>query len=107
MYDMKTDVNYVYIKRILHFVDDWKFDFFLTNKQKLRHKKLQNDNDIVRWTYKNPERLELVIKNYSQELKKMLIQELNNVNCGVKFFPLNKDEYKVVIRLKIYRCSIL
>jgi hypothetical protein len=108
LYAIRLDSNYMHIKRILQFVEDWKYEYCLTSKRALRRKSLANDSEIIRWTYKSCDKIEFSVRNYSHELKNILEQELKKVNCSSKFTIITNSEYKLVIKIKKSPiCSIL
>ena len=108
MYAIRLDSHYIYVNRILQFVDDWKYEFCLTSRKQIHRKPLENDNPIVRWTYKNCDKIEFYIKNYSQELKELLVKELKKVKCSAKITFMSNTEYKLVVKIKkLPSCDIL
>jgi hypothetical protein len=106
--DMKIDSNYIHIKRILQFVEDWKSEFLLNNRHYLRRKKYVNDCDAIRWTCKSPDKIEFISKVYSDEFKNLLIQELKKENCIIKIKLLENGDYSLVVEMnKKYGCLIM
>ena len=100
MQSTKLDSNYIHIKRILDIIEEWKHEYYLPNKRSFQYKPVANDNELVRWSHKNPNRVEFIIKNYSQEFKKLIIKELNKDRCNAKFIPMKDGDYKIIVKIK-------
>lgn len=98
--DLKLDIYYTNIKRILNFVEDWKFEFYLTNMPGIKPETTKNNYEKVRWIFKNQNKIELIIKIYSNDYIKTLEKELNRVNCKIKTIKMSNQNHKVIIREK-------
>ncbi len=100
------DSNYIHIKRILDIIEEWNHEYYLPNKRSPQYKPIVNGNELIRWSHKKPDRVEFIIKNYSQEFKKLIIKELNKDNCVVKFFPMSNGDCRLIVKMKS-TCIIL
>jgi hypothetical protein len=107
MESLKIDYNNLYIKYIIQNIEDWKREYYLTNKYSLQYKSLEIKNSIVRWSYKNPKKIEFIIKNYSDKLKKTILQKLDKNDYSVKFVPITKDEYIIIVKMKMKICCTI
>lgn len=106
MDNLKLESSYIHIKRILDIIEDWKHEYYLPNRRSLKYEPIVNDNEFVKWSHKNPKRVEFIIKNYSPEFKKLIIHELDKDNCTVKFIRISDAEYKFIVKEKS-TCTIL
>ena len=105
METLKINYNNLYIKYIIQNIEDWKREFYLTNKNSLQYKSQEINNSIVRWSYKNSKKIEFIVKNYSDKLKKVILKELDKIDYSAKFVPITKDEYIIIVKMKT-SCTI-
>lgn len=103
--NLKTEQEIIHVKRIIENVKFWRFDYYLIPRVHIQPFFSKNDDVNVRWVFKNANRIEFIIKNFSPELKKYIKEELSKDGCSGKFIKKKKNknedfQYMLIVKEK-------
>lgn len=87
--------------KVVEHIKNWKLEFFLSPRRNTFYSFIPNDDENIRWTFKNSKKIEFIIKNLTIELENILINEVNKQNCYCKITKRIKEkDYLIVIKQK-------
>jgi len=104
---IKLDSNYSKVKKILHFVEFWKHEYYITPIKSTRPILIHNDDENIFWSFKNDKYIEIIIKYLTNDLKREILSELKKEKCKVKIIKIKDNNYKLIIKPNNFSCSIL
>lgn len=91
----------VQAKKVVEHINNWKLEFFLKSRVNSTYDFKENDDENIRWTFKNAKKIQFIIKNLTTELEDIIKKEVKKENCSCKITKRIKEEdYLMVIKEK-------
>jgi len=87
--------------KVVEHINNWKIEFYLKPRKSLSYSFIPNNDENIRWTFKNANKIEFIIKNLTTELEDLLKKEVKKENCSCKITKRKKEQdYLMIIKEK-------
>lgn len=107
-FKLRMEPVVIQVKNIIEYINNWKIEFYLKPRRNKIYTFKQNDNDNenIRWVFKNEKRIEFIIKNLTTELKDTIKKQVEKEHCSCKFTQRKIEEDYLMIVTEKSLCVI-